>query len=300
MAYSKLQYITKGKRMTQLSIIPSRDEMDTIQTIAKAAWDSKHFEKLGGLPGLITIALYCRELGVPIMTGLYGGMQNIQGKITMSAELMNNMIRQKGHKMEIRVSDVLRCTIHGTRKDTGESYEATFSMQDAERAGLTKNQTWSKYPSQMLFARCISLLAKRLFPDVISGAYVEGELDEIANETEKKEAKKIVTLDASPSTDSATIGITNVTTIPAPVEQVYFITPEDCEKIEAMICPDDKVGEVSYRSSLLGFFKNKHKLEKCEAFTDVPEKSLKAIFNSIHKRNAVLLQKVDEEALANG
>jgi hypothetical protein len=178
----------------ELALVPTKEEFDIIQMMAKTASDSKHFEKLGGFPGIFSLALYAREMGIPAMTALHGGLVSVMGKITMSAEMMNSLIRQKGHKLEILECNARICRIKGTRKDTGEIYTAEFSLEDAKRAGLIKNGGgYDKHTDDMLFARCISKLKRRLFPDVACKAYVEGELEDSEEETESvKEESKIV------------------------------------------------------------------------------------------------------------
>lgn len=159
-------------------LIPSQDEVRSIEVMAKHAVDSKYVEKLGGYAGVFSIAMYARELGIPVMTALFGGMANIMGKIQISPQLMNAMIRKAGHKLEIDSTDA-RCIIKGTRKDTGESCSTSFSVEEAKKAGIYKSGGgWEKYPSDMCFARALSRLARRLFPDVIGMAYVEGEIEE--------------------------------------------------------------------------------------------------------------------------
>lgn len=159
--------------------LPSKEEWEMLQNMAKAATESKYFEKLGGIAGITSIALYARELGIPVMGAVFGGLQNVMGKISMSPEMMNSLIRRDGHKIEIMESTDFACKIKGIRKDTGEVYISVFTIDDAKKAGLIRpNSGWDKYPSDMLFARCISRLRRRLFPDIASKSYVEGEVPE--------------------------------------------------------------------------------------------------------------------------
>lgn len=161
------------------ALIPDPEEFKIINDIAKTAYESAYFNKLGGLPGILSITLYAREIGVPPMMALMGGFSNVQGKITMSAELMNMLIRRAGHKMKTLQCTNEICEIQGERGDTKEPMTVRFSFKEAQAAGLVKGgSAWEKYPSDMLFARCISRLRRRLFPDVATRSYVEGELDE--------------------------------------------------------------------------------------------------------------------------
>ena len=167
-------------------LIPTQEEVRAIELMAKQAVESKYVEKLGGYAGVFSIAMYARELKIPIMSALFGGMANIMGKITIAPQLMNAMIRKAGHKLKIDSNDS-RCIIEGTRKDTGEVCSVSFSVEEARKAGLVKpNGGWEKYPSDMCFARALSRIARRLFPDVIGMAYVEGELDETVKEVKEE------------------------------------------------------------------------------------------------------------------
>lgn len=171
-------------------LIPQPEEIRAIEVMAKNAVESKYFDKLGGYAGLFSIAMYARELKLPIMHCLFGGMQSIQGKIQISPQLMNSLIRQGGHRLDIDSNDQ-RCIIKGTRKDSGETCVVTFSVEDAKRAGIFKpGGGWDKYPSDMCFARALSRLARRLFPDVIGMSYVEGEFEDDKAKTEPKEPEK--------------------------------------------------------------------------------------------------------------
>ena len=182
-------------------LIPSQQEMQTLENLSKYAMQSKFFDKIGSQGGLISIMIYAKELGLPPMQCLFGGMHNINGKIELSAALMNSMIRRGGHKLEIILLDNKVCSIKGTRKDTGETYKETFTLQDAETAGLMANPTWKKYPKNMLFARALKNLARVLFSDIIGPSYVEGEVSELDEEKPKRKAleshEEAVTVEAT-------------------------------------------------------------------------------------------------------
>jgi hypothetical protein len=106
----------------------------------------------------------------------------------MSARLMTMRIRQGGHMLKLKHLDHEGCTVYGKRTDTGEDMEASYTFQEAKEAGLVKQDgNWMKFRQDMLWARAISRLARRLFPDVIGTAYVEGEiLEMIPTQSETK------------------------------------------------------------------------------------------------------------------
>ncbi len=156
---------------------PSEHEMMVFQTMAKAAVDSKMYKGVGEQAGVMMIMLSARELGIPPCQALNGGINIINGKAEISARMMSALIRKAGHEIRIKESTENLCVLVGTRKDTGESQEASFSLEEAQRAGLVKiGGGWAKWPKDMCFARALSRLARQLFSDVIGIGYVEGEI----------------------------------------------------------------------------------------------------------------------------
>lgn len=166
--------------------IPTEGELKSYQIIAQVASNNAAWKKLGGggsdeqvVATILSVMLLARELGVSPMQAVSGGINNIQGKFEMSARIMNQLIRKHGHKIQVKALTNEVCVIWGKRRDTGEEMEAAYHIEEAARAGLIRDGGgWKKNPQDMLFARAISRLSRRLFPDCIGGCYVEGEIQE--------------------------------------------------------------------------------------------------------------------------
>jgi hypothetical protein len=164
-------------RPTTALSIPSEHEMMVYHTMAEQAVSSKMYRGIGEKAGVMMIMLSARELGIPPMQALNGGINIINGKAEISARMMSALIRKAGHEIKIKESSDTSCTLVGRRIDSGESEEATFTVADAQKAGLVKpNGGWVKCPKDMCFARSLSRLARQLFSDVIGIGYVEGEI----------------------------------------------------------------------------------------------------------------------------
>lgn len=171
-------------RTTQANGLATADEWNAIvaqaNTLALTEIVPKPFR--GKPHDIVAVAMIGRELGLsPMMAMQY--IHVIDGKPAMSAELMNAKVRTSGHRITLVELTVERCIIEGERRDTGEIQRAEFTMEDADRAELTKlpssgkNGNWQKVPKAMLWARTVSMLCRMLFPDVIAGAsYVPEEL----------------------------------------------------------------------------------------------------------------------------
>ncbi len=157
--------------------LPSEHEMMVFTTISKQAADSNMYKNYGGQSGIMMTILAARELGIPPMLALNGGIANIQGKLEISARLMNAMMRRAGIKIAIKESSDDRCTLIGTRSDSGDCATVSYTLAEAQKAGLVKpGGGWVKNPKDMCFARAISRLARQIAPDVIGGCYIEGEI----------------------------------------------------------------------------------------------------------------------------
>lgn len=123
------------------------------------------------------IELYGEMLRIHPMRAMTG-ITVIKGKPTLSAELIHSLIRERGkpYRFDVLERSEKRAAIRVQREPTSEPTEYQFTIQDAQRAGLAASATYKSYPSAMLFARCVSIVGRCEFPDVICGAYVEGEV----------------------------------------------------------------------------------------------------------------------------
>lgn len=102
----------------------------------------------------------------------------INGKPCCSSEMMLALIRRDHRPQAIRVGTTTNdaCTVQWRQPGWPDIQEYTFTIQDAERAGLFKNAVWKQYPAAMLRARCISAVARMAFPECIAGMFSPDEL----------------------------------------------------------------------------------------------------------------------------
>ena len=156
-------------------------ELEALQSVCSKLLQTKHYAQMGEA-GIHAIVSRAKSLGIHPFQALNGGFHCINGKIGMSTEMMNALIRKNGHSVTKDPNSNENIVIlHGKRADNGDKWTCSFSKQDAINAGLWSTATWKKYPAVMLFNRCMSMLFRQLFPDLSLGAgYVKDELDEIA------------------------------------------------------------------------------------------------------------------------
>lgn len=184
--------------------------IEKIMSISKVAAQSKFFGTLT-VDQIAMIGLVAQDLNLPISTALMGGINIIQGKPSLSARVMNLLIRRAGHSMTV-VQEVASCTIKGKRKDNGDEAIVSFTLKDAQDAGLASKDNWKKHQADMLFSRALSRIARQLFPDCIEGAYVEGELD---TEKPKKEEKETIDVEVTPLPEEPLINSEQIEVIEA-------------------------------------------------------------------------------------
>ena len=174
------ELVVRDNSLIMSKALPSGEEAETLFKWAAVLSDTKYYQELvasGGKNALAAILLAARDLDISASQAINSGLYIVKGKVSLSAQLMNMMVRRKGHSIvKVESTDTI-CTWQGVRKDNGDKMTSTFTIDDAKKAGLLSNQVWSKYPTRMLSNRAFSFLAKELFSDCIGNACIEGEMD---------------------------------------------------------------------------------------------------------------------------
>lgn len=153
------------------------------QNWADAAKMAEALFKSGLLPddvktpqAALAIIIQGRELGLSVMQSLRG-ISVIKGKPAPTAQLMVGLVKKNPlcERMECTSSDHDHATWVTKRRGEAE-VRLTWTIEDAERAGLTSSPMYKKFPRNMLKWRAASDLAREVFPDVIGGLYTAEEL----------------------------------------------------------------------------------------------------------------------------
>jgi hypothetical protein len=120
-----------------------------------------------------------RELGLPPMLALRS-LYVINGKVGLDASLQLALMKRAGikHRWLADGSDRQRACLR--LEHNGEWHEQAFTYQEAEAMGLLKNAVWRTSTAAMLRARCVSAAGKAFCPDIVTGVYVEDEIDNMA------------------------------------------------------------------------------------------------------------------------
>ena len=136
-------------------------------------------------------AQFGKELGMKPMQAFHQ-IFDVNGRLALSAKSMMGLLWSKGvtystiADYEIQVTGKTKSgedikqrvtTIEFYRGNLTE--RTSFYWNDAVRAGLAERDVWIKWPRNMMWARCASIGANRIAPDIILGMYVVEELMDI-------------------------------------------------------------------------------------------------------------------------
>jgi len=182
---NEIETLVRFQQPSQLPVLPSQDEWAGIAQMAKMLVASELIPKAlrqlrDPVAGVAYILLAGRDLGIRPTLAL-SRIHIIDGKPSMSAELMVALVRRAGHKVRVPVTTAMTCTAEGHRaEDEPDVWQSvTYTLDEARAAGITGKDNWKHYPAAMLRARAISGLCRITFADVLMGVtYLPEELGE--------------------------------------------------------------------------------------------------------------------------
>jgi hypothetical protein len=174
---------------TSASRLPGRDEVNDLSLLANHLARSGFFKDARGGYQALAKLVFGRDLGLSA-TAAMTGVHIIEGKPEISANVQAQMVKTyigpEGERFDykVREHDEKHCTIEFLRRwERGGEWETlgiyTYTIEDAQRAGLAGRGVWTKHPRNMLFARAMSDGVAFHCPEVTNGirTYHEGEID---------------------------------------------------------------------------------------------------------------------------
>jgi hypothetical protein len=161
--------------LSDTQMLPKNLEAEEIFKWGHELGKCPFYQKLGP-GGVIAVVLTARELGLPPMACLNGGLHNIEGKVSISAQMMNAMIIRSGHSAKLIELTQQRCVIRFKRREDKEHIDYAYTVEEAQKAGYLGKKNWQTHLRDMLFCRCLSGGARKFMPDVIGNVYIHGEL----------------------------------------------------------------------------------------------------------------------------
>lgn len=124
----------------------------------------------------IAIILTGRELGIGTMAAL-NTINVIQGKPTVSPQLMLALIERSGQLADIQIEphdgNAVRCTMKRKGRSPHTEY---FGDTEAQAMLLSGKDNYKKQKQTMYRWRAVAACARVVFPDVITGLYTPDEM----------------------------------------------------------------------------------------------------------------------------
>lgn len=124
----------------------------------------------------IAIILTGRELGIGMMAAL-NTINVIQGKPTVSPQLMLALIERSGQLEDIQIEphdgNAIRCTMKRKGRSPHTEY---FGQTEATAMQLNGKDNYKKQAQTMYRWRAVAACARVVFPDVITGLYTPDEM----------------------------------------------------------------------------------------------------------------------------
>jgi hypothetical protein len=219
--------------MADLEIIPSSEksiarlpnfeptDIGSLELFAKIISNSELAPKdyRGKLENCMVAMMMGRELGLSPIQALQG-IAVINGRPSVWGDAMWALVVSHPEFMgfEETVTDAeATCTVKRSRRGALSSVTETFSLKDANFAGLIGRKDrdgkptktpWDTYPKRMMMWRARTFAARSLFPDALKGLtsyeeasdYIDGSLATQAVDTSKRELPSTAAT-SSPTTD---------------------------------------------------------------------------------------------------
>lgn len=177
-AYSRANLAERGDYVNRLAragnLLP-----ESLTTFAPVGPNGQ-MVKVGDPGKVLLMAETGDMLGIHPVAALTG-VHIIEGKPSISANLMGGLVRRAGHVLRVETTGSLEdgslvATAQLIRRDDPDfTFRVTWNVGKATRAGLLPgkaNSNWQKYPEAMMKARAISEIIREGAPDVLMGGNV--------------------------------------------------------------------------------------------------------------------------------
>ena len=146
---------------------PAGDPPDLFR-LGKVLATSGYFKDAKDEAQAVVKVLAGQEIGIGPVAAMVG-IHVVDGKPTFSARLMASLVKRSGrYTYRVTTMSEQECTIE-FYEDKELAGVSTFTMKDAETAGLKGKPVWKAYPRNMLFARAMSNGFNWYTPDLSNG-----------------------------------------------------------------------------------------------------------------------------------
>ena len=164
-----------------VKLYPTDAETSSIHKWAMTATEAQEITVLKKMTkaDIALVALRGFELGIGMGHAL-DSIYVVNGRTSMSAELMRERAIGAGYRIEIASEDAEQCAVAIWHiSDPDYRHEETFLMEDARKAGLAGKDNWKKYPKQMMRARATANAVRWFAPQALAGCVERNEAEDI-------------------------------------------------------------------------------------------------------------------------
>ena len=148
--------------------------LDEIERVAVCCAESGYYKDVRDASQAVVKMLAGREMGIGPIRAL-SEIHIIEGKPCASATAIAANVKKSGrYDFRVRERSNERCELEFFERGPGpEGYVAVgtvgWTLEDAQRAGLSGKANWKKYPRAMLFARALTEGVRTFCPDAAGG-----------------------------------------------------------------------------------------------------------------------------------
>ncbi len=144
------------------------DKLAYCEALARAGALPKSYR--GRAADVLFAVEYAESLGLHPIVAITG-VHVVEGTPSASAGLISMLVRRAGHRLRVS-GDAQSATCEIVRADDPDyTFSVTWTMDDAQRAGLQGKDNWRKYPASMLKARAVSQCARDAAEDALFGLH---------------------------------------------------------------------------------------------------------------------------------
>lgn len=115
---------------------------------------------------IMVLMMTARTMGLSVMQGI-SGLDLIEGRAVPRSRLLASLARARPDFVALRplesTATKSRWLVH---RQGEEPLEVEYTIEDAQRAGLTSKKNWQRYPRTMLNQRCQAEAVQLAFPEV--------------------------------------------------------------------------------------------------------------------------------------
>lgn len=175
-------------------------ELRLAQTLAKGG-DAVP-KSYRGNPAAVWLAIeWAERRGMDVMTAMQS-VSFYQGKPLVDATMQRSLAEQAGYEVEVEGDDT-SATVTVIKPGDSKPHSATFTIEEADAAGLLTKDVWKSYPADMLVARATTRALRRHASKVVSGLRDPDE----AMDVDRQDPVAVLTENAGEDQDPKTVDV---------------------------------------------------------------------------------------------